>query len=429
MPNLNQIIDVSISLSTKGITEAGFGIPLIVGESLKLTQRAKEYSSITEVADDFAESDVEYKMANLAFSQEKTPEKIIIGKKVKLNSTSITSATRVGSSGISAKRATIVQNNSNSEVGATATISGFSTTSYNGTAEIIERISENSYVVEYPSALADSTASGSGVATISETFSNAIQKINDFNGEWYCALINSVLASDILSAASKIESLKKLLIVRSNETNNFDVADTSSILYQLKSLSYDRTAFIFNNDVSTKFIDSAWAGRMLPTIPGSENWAFKILKGVSSDNLLSSQSNAIFNQNGNTFENFAGQNITREGKVVSGEYIDIIRGVDWLKSKIQEELFLLLTNVEKLEFTDIGGDIIENKMKIVFERAVSNGLIAKDAEGNGIYKINIPKKSSMATNNVISRYFTGITFTGTLAGAINKIGISGNLSV
>ena len=80
MPNLNEIIDINISLSTKGITQAGFGIPLIVGESMKLSTRAKQYANISEVSDDFAESDVEYKMANLAFSQEKTPEKIIIWK-------------------------------------------------------------------------------------------------------------------------------------------------------------------------------------------------------------------------------------------------------------------------------------------------------------------------------------------------------------
>lgn len=428
MPNLNEIIDINISLSTKGITQAGFGIPLIVGESMKLSTRAKQYANISEVSDDFAESDVEYKMANLAFSQEKTPEKIIIGKKVLKTAAVITSATRVGSSGVSAKRATVIQTGSNAEVGATATATGFSTTTYNGTATVIERISNDSYVVEYASALSDATSAGSGTIALSETFSQALESINDFDSDWYCAVINSVVESDILSAASKIESLKKLLIVRSNETDNFDETATGSILYQLKALSYDRTAFIYNSDISTKFIDSAWAGRMLPTIPGSENWAFKVLKGVSADNLKSAQSSAILNQNGNTFETIAGQSITRFGKVVSGEWIDVIRGVDWLKARLQENLFLLLINVEKVEFTDIGGDLIESRMREIFDQGVSNGLIAKDAENKGIYSIVIPKVDSMASIDKISRIFKGITFKATLAGAVNKIGISGNIS-
>lgn len=429
MPNLDQTIDISISLSTKGITQVGFGTPLIVGESMKLTQRAKEYSDISEVADDFAESDVEYKMASLAFSQEATPEKIIIGKKVSLSAQSITSATRVGSSGVDAKRAVIVQPNSNAEVGATATASGFSTTSYNGTSEVIEKINSNSYVVQYSSALADATSAGSGTFALSETFAQSIQKIDDYNSDWYLAVINSVAEADILSASSKIEAIKKLLIVRSNEVDNFDPTATGSILYQLKSLSYDRTAFIYNGDVSTKFIDSAWAGRMLPKQVGTENWSFKNLKGISPDNLSSSNSNAILSQNGNTYETFSGRSITKEGKVVSGEYIDTIRGADWLKARLQENLFLLLVNNEKIEYTDIGGDIIRTKMIEVFEEAVTNNFIAKDFEGNGIYTIQIPNVLDIPQNNRMSRNFSGISFIARLAGAINKISISGNLLV
>lgn len=429
MPNLDQTIDISISLSTKGITQVGFGTPLIVGESMKLTQRAKEYSDISEVADDFAESDVEYKMASLAFSQEATPEKIIIGKKVSLSAQSITSATRVGSSGVDAKRAVIVQPNSNAEVGATATASGFSTASYNGTSEVIEKINSNSYVVQYSSALADATSAGSGTFALSETFAQSIQKIDDYNSDWYLAVINSVAEADILSASSKIEAIKKLLIVRSNEVDNFDPTATGSILYQLKSLSYDRTAFIYNGDVSTKFIDSAWAGRMLPKQVGTENWSFKNLKGISPDNLSSSNSNAILSQNGNTYETFSGRSITKEGKVVSGEYIDTIRGADWLKARLQENLFLLLVNNEKIEYTDIGGDIIRTKMIEVFEEAVTNNFIAKDFEGNGIYTIQIPNVLDIPQNNRMSRNFSGISFIARLAGAINKISISGNLLV
>jgi hypothetical protein len=429
MSDLDQIIDISISLSQKAITQAGFGTPMIMGESMKLSVRAKEYADISEVSDDFAESDIEYKMASLAFSQEKTPEKILIGKKVASASSPITSATRVGASGNNAKKATIVKAGSNVEVGATAVISGYTTTSYNGTVEIIEKISSDSYVVQYDSALLDATASGSGVAVISETASQAIQNIENYNSDWYCALMNSVVEADILSAASKIEAIKKLLIVRSNEVDNFDATDVGSILYQLNALKYNRTAFIYNSDVSTKFIDAAWAGRMLPTVPGSENWALKELIGIATDNLKSSQANGILLKKGNTYENRASRGVTRWGTAVSGEYIDIIRSIDWLKARLQENLFQLLISSEKVEFTDIGGDLIEIKMTEIFKEAVSNGLIAKNQEGNGIFTITIPPKSSISTADKLARNFSGIKFTAELAGAINTIGISGTLSV
>jgi hypothetical protein len=426
---LDQIIDISISLSTKTITQQGFGIPMIVGESMKLDRRAKEYADISEVAEDFAEGDTEYKMAEAEFSQEKTPEKVIIGKKVVLASAAVTSATRVGASGTNAKRATIVQTGSNAEVGATATITGFSTSEYNSTPTVVEVVDEDTYVVEYASALVSGTASGSGSAALSETWSNAIQKIYDYNSDWYCAILTSAVEADILSAAAKIESLKRMLVVRSSDSDNKDSAETGSVLYQLKALNYDRTAFFYSGNVSTQFIDAAVTGRNLPVTPGSDNWSFKELVGVAADNLQSSEANAILNNNGNTYEVYAGRSITRFGKVVSGEYIDIIRGADWLKARLQENLFSLLINNEKVPMEDVGTDMVENNMREIFEEAVANRFIARDGDGKGLYTITVPDIDDVSTQDKLNRLLSGVTFSGTLSGAINKIGIAGNLSV
>jgi hypothetical protein len=430
MPSkLDQIIDISISLSTKTIATQGFGIPMIAGISMKLDRRAKSYASIDEVGEDFAEEDTEYKMAQAEFSQELVPDSVIIGKKVVLASTAVTSATRVASSGADQKRATIVVADSNAEVGASAVFTGFSTSEYNATTTIVERVDVDTFVVEYASALSNSSASGSGSVVISETWSSALQKIYDYNSSWYCAHITSNVAADILSAAGKIEALKRLLIVRSSDADNKDSASTTSILYQLKALSYDRTSLIYNADTTTKFIDAAWGGRMLPTIPGSENWAFKTLKGVAADDLQSGYSSAILNNNGNTYETFAGRGITRFGRVVSGEYIDIIRGADWLQARLQENLFLLLINSEKVEFEDSGISKVQSNMSEVFEQAVANGLIKKNKEGKGIYTILVPDDADISTSDKLARFLSGVTFSAELAGAINKIGIRGNLSV
>jgi hypothetical protein len=122
----------------------------------------------------------------------------------------------------------------------------------------------------------------------------------------------------------------------------------------LKQLGYDRTFTIYNGDTASYFADAAWLGRQLPTIPGSSNWAFKSLTGIIADDLLSSQSSAVFTNNGNTYETFAGQSITRYGKVSSGEWIDVIRGADWLQARLQENLYSTLINVEKIPYTDAG---------------------------------------------------------------------------
>jgi hypothetical protein len=420
---LDQVIDISISLSTKAITQQGFGTPMILGTSMKLDNRLKEYADISAVAIDFDESDVEYKMAEAEFSQEKTPDSVMIGKKVVLASTAITAATNPSGNIVNLNLTDIGKK---AEVGCTAVVSGYSTSGYNGTFIITDIIDDNNIRYTAAGVLAATPAVGSGSIVLSETESNAIQKVFDYNQNWYCAHLSSNVEADILSAAAKIESLKRFLIVRSSDIDVLDSVNTGSVLYQLKALNYDRTALIWNGDTITKFIDAAWGGRMLPTIPGSENWAWKTLKGVVADEI---NVDGVRINNGNTYEIFAGRSCTGLGKVVSGEYIDIIRGVDWLKARLQENIFLLLINSEKVPMEDAGGDLVENAMREIFEQGVQNGLIRKDADGKGIYTITVPDVANIPNADRLARYLSGITFTGELAGAINKIGIAGNLSV
>lgn len=428
MPNkLDQIIDISISLSTKAITQQGFGTPLFLGESMKLDRRVKEYADISEVAEDFAESDSEYKMATAAFSQEKVPALIMIGKKVVLASTAITAATNPSGNIVNIELTDIGKN---AEVGSTIVVSGFSTSGYNGTALVTAKIDDDNITYTAAGALAATPAAGSGSLVLSETWSNAIQKNFDYNSNWYALAITSNIEADILSAASKIETLDRLFIARSSDVDNLDAAETGSVLHQLNAFNYDRTAFTYNGDTTTTFIDAAWEGRFLPTIPGSENWAHKTLIGIVADDLSSSQSLAVLNKKGNTYEVFAGKSITRWGTVVSGEYIDVIRGADCLKARIQEAVFSVLYNAnDKVPMTDIGSDIIENAIRAVFDRAVVDGFIAQDRDGRGLYTVNAPDVIDVPSADRMTRLLSGVTFSGTIAGAINKVGVAGNLSV
>lgn len=423
---LDQIIDISISLSTKTITQAGFGIPMFLGESMKINQRVKSYSNMTEVAIDFASTDPEYKMASAAFSQEKTPAAIMIGKKVAQASTAITASTNPSGDIVNINKTGI---GIEAEIGASVTVAGFNEAEYNGTFTIATVVDDNNIQYTAASTPSATPATGSGAYVLSETWSNAVQYCYNFNSTWYALAITSAVEADILSAAGKIESLKRFFLARSSDADNLDSTDTGSILYQLNALSYDRTATIYNGDTANYFADAAWIGRMLPTVPGSSNWAFKSLVGILPDDLISSQSSGVFTNKGNTYESFASQSITRLGYVASGEYIDVIRGADWLQARLQENLYSTLINLEKIPYTGAGAVIIENKIREILDQGVDNGLIAADGNGLGQYTVTIPDISSISASDKLARLFSGIEFTATLAGAVNKIAITGNLSI
>jgi hypothetical protein len=88
-----------------------------------------------------------------------------------------------------------------------------------------------------------------------------------------------------------------------------------------------------------------------------------------------------------------------------------------------------LINVEKIPYTDAGGDIIENKIREILDEGVENDFIAADADGVGQYAITVPDVADISSADKLARLFSGVSFTATLAGAVNKIAISGNLSV
>lgn len=420
---LDKIVDISISRSTKVVTRQGFGIPFYLGESMKLDRRVKIYSDISEVGLDFDSSDDEYKMASSAFSQEISPDTIMIGKKVKADSEVITSATNPSGDIINIEALGI---GIAAEKGASITISGFNEAEYNDTFTVEQILDDNNIQLTSSTTLSATPATGSGSYTLSETWDKAVQKCFEFNSDWYGIAITSTNKDDILSVSSKIEVLKRLFLARTSDENNLDSNDVNSIMYALKQLNYDRTLTVYNSDVSNYFIDSSWLAKQITTTPGSSNWAFKSLSGIIPDNLDSS---AIFSNNGNTYEVIGGVPVTRYGTVSSGEYVDVIRGVDWLQARLQENIMDALVNLEKIPYTDDGVNIIENKMREIFEEGVSNQLISSDSDGNGKYTITLPETENISLADKATRYLSGITFKAELAGAVNKVGIKGTVSI
>lgn len=421
---LDQVVSITITRQTQGVTARGFGIPNILGESMKLDRRLRSYANISEVEDDFAITDVEYKMAEIAFSQEISPPTITISKKVNVSAGStVVSATQI--SGVTVN---FEITGHNLEVGSTLTTVGFTPATYNGSFIITE-------IIDVDNVKCDLLSDPAGDATVvgtygaSETWAEAIQSVFDFDSSWYELNITSNAKADIKDAAAKIESLGLLFGARTSDLDNLDSVITTSVMAELKALNFDRTFTTYNADSANKYIDIAWASRLLPTEPGSANWAYNDLIGVVADNLKSAESSSVFANNGNTYEIKAGINTTRFGTVASGEFIDVIRGSDWVKARIQERIFLELSNLDKIPYTNKGAAIVENLIREVLNLGADNGFIATDSENNAIFTITIPLVEDVSITKKADRILPDIEFVATLASAINKVEIQGVLQL
>lgn len=79
--SLDNHVSLTITEDSVGIARAGFGVPLIASANASFPERIRRYSSLLDVADDFAvTTGPEYLAAQALFSQSPCPEEIAIGR-------------------------------------------------------------------------------------------------------------------------------------------------------------------------------------------------------------------------------------------------------------------------------------------------------------------------------------------------------------
>lgn len=348
--SISDIVDISIDLQTTAVPRQGFGTILIVGDTLEGTFRTREYSSLSEVGDDFSAGDPEYDSALKIFSQNPRPPKIVIGQEA------------VG----------------DANVGAT------------------------------------------------------LDAIFDEDQSWYWInWVKNRTQADVEAVASWAEANKRVFLTASDDVNITDSAvEVTSIAYSLKNSGYERSGVLFNEDADTDWPESAFMAELATRVPGSYTGAFKQLVGVSPSPLTTSKQNTALGKSANIYVTKGGVNITRNGTFAKPEFIDIIVGIDWLKARLEENIYFQIVNLPKVPFTDAGIAIITGAMRPVFEEGIDNQFIsppAFDSDNNqtGGYIITAPLASDISANDKALRQLTGITFKAWLAGAIHKTVING----
>jgi hypothetical protein len=254
---------------------------------------------------------------------------------------------------------------------------------------------------------------------------NTIQQVDD---TWYALAMTDRTLATVFSAAGWTEGQVKLFGTASSDPNIINLAagvDLSSIAAKCNQAGYIRTFVLYHQDAENDFPECAWFGGVLPLDPGSETWKFKRLNSISYSNLTITQSQNARNKKANTYEFIGGVGITREGTVAQGEFIDIVRGVDWLTSRIQEFVYSVLVNSNKVPYTDAGITAIESEVRRALQLGISNNFIAEDPEPI----ITVPKAANVPPNDKAQRILKNVRFQATLSGAIQAVEIIGTVTV
>lgn len=427
--DLNQLLNIVVSRETAAITQDGFGTLLITGPNASFSG-TRTYSGLPAVAVDFLSTTPEYKAAAFAFGQTPRPKTVKIWKPG-LNVAQIETLTPD----------TTIQAPTHFIVTIDDVVYDFTSDGTPTPAEVVTGLialinadpdvkmtasGTTTLILTAKNAGDPSVVSASSnLAIVHTTLNNSlgdeILRLILVDNDWYALAVTSRARWDVLSAAATIQALKKIYGTATNDSGAKDVT-TTDIGFALKALGYDRTFWGYSAGQSG-IPEAGWFGKVLPLPPGSETWAYKTVKGQIADALDDTEIANINGKNGNYYVTVGGQDITLLGKMASGEYIDVIRGIDALVSQMSTNIFGDLVRLDKIPLTDAGLAILELDVRAALEQFTGpNKLLVS-------YTVTVLPASQIPANDKANRNIPEgiITWTAQLGGAVHTASIGGTV--
>jgi hypothetical protein len=429
MTVLTDIIDIQISRETTAVSRAAFNIPMFLATHSNFTDRARSYSSIAQVSNDFSSDSNVYIAATKLFGQQITPQSIVVGKRY-AESVEVTLDDATGSvtltydgeevttdiSGAADATAAVALINTDFNSAGISTIAF--TDNIDGTFTIEPAVAGTQYSFTTSSKF-------TSVFVSTETWVDALDNVSDSNNEWYAMVAETHTLIDVVALAGAMEARPQIFGTSSSSADVLDSGALTDIATQLFDLGYQRTFVLYSATADTEYPEAAWIGGQLPEQPGSNTWKFKSLSGATVSRITSTEANAAKASNANTYERVGGVAVTSEGTMAGGEYIDVIIFVDWLEARMRESIFFRLVNTKKIPYTQAGVTIIENEIRRVLAEGITNGGLAPNPQP----KVTVPNVLALDPNLRATRTLEGISFEGRLAGAIHFTTVRGTVTV
>ena len=208
-------------------------------------------------------------------------------------------------------------------------------------------------------------------------------------------------------------------------TNKLYFATVSELDTTFESGTYDRTVVFVHATVDAV---AALVGEAAGRDAGSFTYKNLILKGIPAEDYTDAEISAIHDKGGITFVTKAGDNVTTEGKALSGEYIDVTDCIDYVIQQIEYRLQKVLNNSAKVPYDNRGIALLESAVLTVLQDAFNNGIIAATDDGAGDYSVSFATRSETSEDDRVARYYPYGNFKFALAGAIHTVEVTGEIT-
>lgn len=480
---IGDVVTVNISRETLFPSRSGFGTMNIAGTASVIDhgERIRYYTAITGVADDFASTDEEYLAASAAFSQSPKPARVGIGRILTADASGFI---RGGAAGAFGVFAAVTDGTFTISIdGVSADITGVNFTGDTSLDDVaatlqtdIQAVATGGYsaatVIQSPagrlmissgtagdaSSVVALSSEGTGTDVSGAGFINAqsdvatvidghtyvdlageLSAIEARNDDWYTLALTRDLKSvaNYQAAAVWIEARKKIMGAFDDSLIALDAASTLDLPYLLQASGYARTFCHWNNNGSI-YPEISTLARLATvdySVPNSAiTLKFKKLPGISTVDISTSQRTALLAKGAEIYVSRGGVSMLEEGKMVGGEFIDVIHGVDWMEDAIATDVFgVLYASSTKIPMTDSGAAQIESAVKAVLDQATDANIIARDIDDDGVllpaYTIETVALSAHPLTSRAQRVGPPVTFSARVSGAIHFATVTGSVTV
>lgn len=436
--SLAEIVTTSIQAGTVNPARAGFGVPLFMGYHTAWTgTEVRSYTTFSAVAADFDADSLPYLWAAAMFAQNPRPSKIKIGRLPApgsahtqvIDATDMAADTAIEGSVIEADGTTTAIDVAWNTDKAT-TLAGLKT-ALDAIASI-GTCTVASPIVTVPA--------GSNGPMVHLSFSTAGVHVRDttadwdiddaltahavVDGDWYAVFCdcNSPKNMDKVARWALSNDRLALFAPQYTKPSQFATGEFTSGADYTALLANDAAVLVPTAASRRSMLEAAWAGRMLPTDPGSATWAFKSAEGVGADSWTSTERGQIEAYHANHYTTVAAVDIFRPGKAMGGEWIDVVIGLAWLEARLQEGLYADLLNNPKIPYTAAGFAILTARVRAVLKEAEARSII--DAG----WTVTITAVADQASADRAARIVRGLEFSARLAGAVHNVVLVGTVT-
>lgn len=261
------------------------------------------------------------------------------------------------------------------------------------------------------------------VTALDASLETAVTAINAGDSDWFGFVTPYMSKANINALASFAEGANKLFMAQTADSDVLTSATDDVASVQMNA-SRSKTIVAHHPNMSDA-IGPGLMMRQLATTVGTTQWQFKQVPGSVSVPYSTTQTGFMDAKNVTYMIVARRVNASRGGLVAGGEWIDVIRLIEFLRSRIAEDVYSAQLNAEKIPYNTKGIESVRSTVQGRLDSKIGEGL----SDDPNPPVVTVPALEDTTEGDRTSRVLNNVEFDARLEGAIILANINGTVTV